>query len=32
MLPANDPENPHNWPVAKKVFVSLVATAFAFVV
>ena len=31
-LPAGDPENPHNWPISKKVFVSAVATAFAFVV
>ena len=32
MLPADDPENPHNWPKSRKVFVSSVATAFAFVV
>ena len=32
MLPADDPENPHNWPISRKVFVSSVATAFAFVV
>ena len=28
----DDPDNPQNWPVLRKVYVSLAATAFAWVV
>ena len=28
----DDPDNPQNWPVLKKVFVSLVSSAFTWVV
>lgn len=32
MMLADDPENPQNWPLYKKVYVSAVAFAFAWVV
>ncbi len=32
MIERHDPENPQNWPVLKKIYASMVATAFAFVV
>ena len=32
MMAANDPDNPQNWPLYKKVYASTVAFAFAWVV
>lgn len=32
MMPANNPDNPQNWPLYKKVYASAVAFAFAWVV
>lgn len=32
MMAANDPDNPQNWPVQRKIYVSAVAFAFAWVV
>ena len=32
MMAANDPDNPHNWPVQRKIYASAVAFAFAWVV
>ena len=32
MMSATDPDNPQNWPVYKKVYVSVVAFAFSWVV
>ena len=32
MMAANDPDNPQNWPVQRKVYASAVAFAFAWVV
>lgn len=32
MMAADDPDNPQNWPVLQKIYVSTAATLFAFVV
>lgn len=32
MMAADDPDNPQNWPISKKVYVSAVSFAFAWVV
>ena len=32
MMSANDPDNPQNWPLHKKIYASAVAFAFAWVV
>lgn len=32
MMAADDPDNPQNWPLPKKAYVSAVAFAFAWVV
>lgn len=32
MMSADDPDNPQNWPLYKKVYASMVAFAFAWVV
>ena len=32
MMSTEDSDNPHNWPLVKKVYVSVAASAFAFVV
>ena len=32
MMSMDDPDNPHNWPRSRKVFVSAVSVAFSFVV
>ena len=32
MMAADDPDNPQNWPIQKKIYASAVAFAFAWVV
>ena len=32
MMSAQDPDNPQNWPIHRKAYVSAVSVAFAFVV
>lgn len=32
MLPLDDPDNPLNWPLHRKIYSSVVSAAFAFVV
>ena len=32
MMAADDPDNPQNWPIHKKIYASAVAFAFAWVV
>lgn len=32
MMAANDPDNPQNWPVQRKIYASAVAFAFSWVV